>query len=1563
MEALHIDREELHRSYDLLNVGICLVKADIEGTILFANQGLISMYDCASEEAFLSYTSGLFSGMYTGDTILLSHQTEVFHFRFFTAKRHMRTADVRMKQVLVDDEVCYLLEVENQRLMQSDLAEDHLTGFPCAQDFYQRALKTAMERMKAGTFEELCPVCFNIANFRGFNRENGVNAGDRCIAYTGTVLRRIFPDGFFTRTAADHFLGLVNRKDIHEKLDHACSLMNLYLGRRSYTLKAGVVMFEHAVDEETVQHSFDMAQIACDNVKNDGEHSYAIFTQQMEEQLEMRRYILDHIDQALEEGYIKIYYQPVVRALSNKVSSCEALSRWEDPKKGMIPPGVFVPVLESARKIGRLDQYMIEHVVRYQHAILESGRRAVPVSLNLSQLDFDLIQPLKCLNEMTDRYHVPHSYLHVEITEKVLAENQDRMVRMIENFHADGYEVWLDDFGSGYSSLKSLSRFSFDLIKLDLGFFKDFAAQNQEVAASIVLMAKRLGMHTLAEGVENQEQIDYLKRIGCERFQGFFYGRPLPGYAIRNELNQAGLELESGLESSIYNKAGLVDLLSEDPACLFLMENGTARLLAYSETLKREVMDMGIAAALDTVREMSTQKTPKHRHFVRFLEGVFDHGQGTETFNENGAVMRLQASFVAGVRDFWVGKVHLTNISTDEISIQRQDVLMRSALLLFDGVYRLDLEKDQIEVAACVHSQVKLGTVYHGIRQSFLTYCHDMVHTLDQQRFLDYIDTDHLLGEAERSEYGYVQELFRIRRDDGVFRWTLFIAVPVKTDGHSGLLLYERQSVFEKHRDRRAILESYATSLEPHLFRMRDQDEQNAKASSVLRAFFRCAGIPMFWKDVRGRYAGLNDELLTWFGRETKEEVLGRTPQELGALIDAEEFHQVQKRVLERGETVYYSPVLAAGGTSRMMPVTVFPWYDGNQIGGTAGFIHVWEKEKRDLFAKDVVTGLLGVSGAYMAGHAYDAAYRSGAQEYEVLYLALHDAAHVSRMYGTDFFNRVVRAIADRIRASSLPEGATAAHLLGCRFILIGRQAYGQMLFDAARQVQQDVQRMDELDGVACHLTLDLSLAYGSEATGFGSLLRLLEERSSKESIAVDEIKELEDLRRCLTLSPTLLDSSPERIMIVDTENHDLLFINKTLKRDLHLLEDSSFEGRKCYAMLQGRDTPCDFCPNSTLPSDRFVNRLEKFLVNGETYNTREVLIRWQGRAARLTMGTPVSDNIGEARLNDLLNDEIWSNQVITTGMAEKDPDVGIAKSVNQIGWSLQSERLLIFEERDDGTICCTYEWCSRGQMPVKQELQSVLLSKLTPLYRLLQDNKIVTIEDYAKHCRQNPDFWLPLEGIRNFISGHLMISGRSIGFSLVVNVNDEAFHRVGYVLYTLTDFISVMIQNRDNLAAVVARSEQDPMTGLGNRAGLTAYIKARQPAEKVTLIMGDVNGLKETNDTKGHLAGDALLCRIADVLVKNADQEHVFRMGGDEFLVIREGMDETGARQLIQNIKDMCHSQEMSISLGYAVHQGSLDDIDEVLKIADKSMYEDKGRHYHRRWSDRHHEQSSEAF
>ncbi|MGN1389445.1 MAG: PAS domain S-box protein, partial [Bulleidia sp.] len=646
---------------------------------------------------------------------------------------------------------------------------------------------------------------------------------------------------------------------------------------------------------------------------------------------------------------------------------------------------------------------------------------------------------------------------------------------------------------------------------------------------------------------------DFLKEIGCEQIQGYFYGKPMPGQKVLEQLSQNHLQLESRLEISVYNKAGLIDLPSEDSAYLFLVENETIRLLAYNGSLQKEVASAGAAKALDLSRVMSEEKTPRHRHMVRFLKGVFDHSPNTESFIENGAVFRIQASFVAGVRDFWIGKAHLTNLSSEEMSVLQKDDQMRYAMLLFDGVYHLNLEKDQIEVAACVHSQVKLGTVYPGIRSSFLQYCQSMVHLQDQKRFLMFIDADHILEEAKNTECGYVQDYFRILRDDGNYRWTLFIAMPVKHEEYESVLLYERKAVFEDYPDLQRLLEEVASSLEPEVYSENVPDGNLSLQAGLLQAFSSRSGVPLYYKNLEGRFLGVNDEMLRYLGKETEDEVIGRTLQELGILVDAEEYRQVEKRILEHGETIHYHLTLAVSGESRMLPLTVFPWYHGNQISGTAGFVHLGEMKQEESFMRDEMSGMLNAYGALLASSAYDAAYRNSGQEYEVIYLSLHDAVRISRTYGTDFFEKAVRATADLIRSAELPNGTSAAYLTGCRFVLIGQQTDSQALIDAAEIVRKKLQEIDEIDGISCHFSLDISIAYGSEASGAAALMRLLEERADQDNQNLDEIKAADELRRSLIFSPQLLETSSQRIMVVDTESLDLLFVNKALKRDLHL--------------------------------------------------------------------------------------------------------------------------------------------------------------------------------------------------------------------------------------------------------------------------------------------------------------------------------------------------------------------------------------------------------------------------
>lgn len=208
---------------------------------------------------------------------------------------------------------------------------------------------------------------------------------------------------------------------------------------------------------------------------------------------------------------------------------------------GLLPPASFVDVLERARLIHRLDRRMLELVCRDLAAALEAGRPVVPVSVNLSPLDFSLMDVYKTTTDTCDRFAIPHGLIKLEVTESVLAEEKVRSV--FARLHDAGFEIWLDDFGTGYSSLSMLKDYRFDVLKVDMGFLEglDRNQRARDVLVSVLDLAKRLGSRTLVEGVETDEERLLLQRMGCDMLQGYLFGPPTP-----LELNPAGeLVLES----------------------------------------------------------------------------------------------------------------------------------------------------------------------------------------------------------------------------------------------------------------------------------------------------------------------------------------------------------------------------------------------------------------------------------------------------------------------------------------------------------------------------------------------------------------------------------------------------------------------------------------------------------------------------------------------------------------------------------------------------------------------------------------------------------------------------------------------------------------------------------------------------------------------------------------------------------------------------------------------------------------------------------------------------------
>ncbi len=189
----------------------------------------------------------------------------------------------------------------------------------------------------------------------------------------------------------------------------------------------------------------------------------------------LSEYVKTHIDEAISNGWIKVYYQPVVRSITGQLCSAESLARWIDPEVGFLAPDKFIGALEESGEIFKLDCYVVKQACRDIRAKLSKGLPAVPVSVNFSRLDFIMCDMLDVVEKAIAKYDIPRDYLHFEVTESMIAKDEDLMKDVIDRFRTRGYEIWMDDFGSGYSSLNLIKDYSFDLLKMDMAFLSNLA--------------------------------------------------------------------------------------------------------------------------------------------------------------------------------------------------------------------------------------------------------------------------------------------------------------------------------------------------------------------------------------------------------------------------------------------------------------------------------------------------------------------------------------------------------------------------------------------------------------------------------------------------------------------------------------------------------------------------------------------------------------------------------------------------------------------------------------------------------------------------------------------------------------------------------------------------------------------------------------------------------------------------------------------------------------------------------------------------------------------------------
>ena len=420
--------------------------------------------------------------------------------------------------------------VANYELSQRDrFYFDPVTDLPNI-NFMHEFAEDRVARIRSGGAKPVL-VFFDINSLRSYNNQYGYKQGDELLRLTADVLKSEFPTGLISRGADDHFLVLTafdGQEALSAKIDAINEKVKEKATGNTTGVQAGIYVYAPNV---STADAVDHATHAQRQIGNDLNITHLYFRHEDDDVYWRQRYIIEAFNLALANHWIKVYYQPIVCSDTKKPVKMEALARWIDPTRGTISPGEFIPVLSKYHLLYRLDLYMVEQVCKETRIRREIGLPMIPVTINFSAQDFDHADMVDALVRITARYGVSHDDIIIEITEQDIAQGTEHFLSQLQAIRNNGFKLWLDDFGSGYSSLNVFSQFDVDLVKFDLNLLRhldDHDGINRTIMRTMVSMAKELGIRTLAEGVEKTDQDDFVSTIGCELEQGYFFFRPEP---------------------------------------------------------------------------------------------------------------------------------------------------------------------------------------------------------------------------------------------------------------------------------------------------------------------------------------------------------------------------------------------------------------------------------------------------------------------------------------------------------------------------------------------------------------------------------------------------------------------------------------------------------------------------------------------------------------------------------------------------------------------------------------------------------------------------------------------------------------------------------------------------------------------------------------------------------------------------------------------------------------------------------------------------------------------------
>ena len=617
---------------------------------------------------------------------------------------------------------------------------DYLTGLPNMTYFFE--LSEAGRDAIIADGGKPAMLYLDLCGLKYFNHKFGFAAGDKLLQSFAEAIVGKFGSENCSHIGQDHFAAISNLDGLEEKIKELFAEFKESNSGNTLPVRVGIYC-----DKETetvpVSVACDRAKLACDSLRGTFESEFCYYRHELIDGIVKKQYILSNFEKALKEEYIEVYYQAIVRAVNDKVCDEEALSRWNDPVEGLLSPADFIPILEDAKLIYKLDLYVLDHVLKKLKLQEKNGITIVPNSINLSRSDFDVCDIVEEVRRRVDEAGISRENITIEITESSISNDFDFMKSQIKRFKDLGFPVWMDDFGSGYSSLDMLQNINFDLIKFDMSFLKklDDGDSGKIILSQLMRMAVSLGLDTVCEGVESESHVRFLKEIGCSKLQGYYYSKPVPFEKILERYKQGKhIGFENPEESDYYKVVGGINLYD-----LSAISGDDDNILQNSfNTLPMGVIEI----KGDTVRFVSSNES--YRNFIKRFFGYDLSYEGT-------AFTTFNASFLQNI----------VKACNEHGSRALYDETMPDGSIVHSFARRISVNpvNGSIAIAVAVISitDANEGTTYASIARALAADYYNIYYVdLDTERFIEYTSP---VGEEELAMERHGENFFKECRD------------------------------------------------------------------------------------------------------------------------------------------------------------------------------------------------------------------------------------------------------------------------------------------------------------------------------------------------------------------------------------------------------------------------------------------------------------------------------------------------------------------------------------------------------------------------------------------------------------------------------------------------------------------------------------------------------------------------------------------------------------------------------------------------------------------------------